>query len=356
MKRALFGVPYPVGESPSQRFRFEQYLGALRDQGWGIRIISFWSPAAWRILYVKGRGFRRLLHAAAGVARMLRLLILAPGSDVIFIHRGVVPFGPPVVEWIIARVMRKKVIFDFDDAIWMPSSVTEPFWLRAAKCYWKVDKLIQWSYAVSAGNEFLRHYALALNRNSRYVPTTVDTERSHFHSRPVRPSHRVTLGWTGTHSTLPHLEALDSLLARVVNELPVCLLVIANERPRFSFNQVEVRLWSKETELSDLREVDIGLMPLPDNPWSQGKCGLKLIQYLALGIPAIATPIGVNAQIVEDGKSGYLCTKDDEWYESIRKLVRDADLRRTMGEAGRLHVLNHFSVKSNTENFLALFG
>jgi glycosyltransferase involved in cell wall biosynthesis len=356
MKRILFAVPYPVGESPSQRFRFEQYLDALRDQGWGIRVISFWSSAGWRILYKKGKGFHRLLHATAGIVRMVRLIFRAVGSDYVFIHRGAVPLGPPVVEWIIARVMKKKVIFDFDDAIWMPSSATESSWLRWIKCYWKVDKMIRWSHGVSAGNEFLRQHALAFNRNSRYVPTTVDTERSHIPSRSAMRGQTITVGWTGTHSTLAHLEALEPLLVRAIRELPIRLLVIANEKPRFAFTGLEVRVWSKEAELSDLREIDIGLMPLPNDGWSQGKCGLKLIQYMALAIPALASPIGVNPQILEHGRSGFLCSTENEWFEGIQRLTLDADLRGRMGEAGRKRIVDHFSVVSNLPTFMSLFA
>ncbi len=299
----------------------------------------------------------KVVHLFVGFARCILIPFQTITFDYIFVHRGITPLGPPVVEWILHFLLKKKIVFDYDDAIWIPSSIDEPFWHRWMKSYWKVGFLIRWSYRVSCGNHYLMEYALRYNPHSFYNPTTVNTTDRHTPARFVpKSSPLITLGWTGTHTTLPHLEGLRQVLVRLESDLPVRLLVICNGRPDLALSRMEYRRWSEASEIEDLLEFDIGLMPLPHNEWTEGKCGLKLIQYLSLEIPAVASSVGVNSRVVDNGISGFLCSSDDDWYERVKQLSLDEGLRKRMGQEGRKKIVNHFSTESNSANFLGLFA
>ena len=144
-------------------------------------------------------------------------------------------------------------------------------------------------------------------------------------------------------------------MERLEREFDFRFLVISNHPPKFRLELLEYRKWDRETEIKDLMEIDIGLMPLTDDPWAQGKCGFKALQYMAMGIPALISPIGVNEEIVEDGKEGFHCTKAEDWYSKIISLIQDADLRTQLGSAGRNKVIAKYSGASNSRNFMDLF-
>lgn len=357
--KILFIIPYPPGESPSQRFRFEQYLDILKQQGHALRLASFLPPHRWRLFYQRGNTLARLGMILGGFARRIGLLFSAPQYDRIFIHREAAPVGPPFLEWLLAKVLRKKIIYDFDDAIWMTDKINESILERTVRWRSKVSSICRWSHQVSCGNEYLRQYALRFNRNAVLNPTTVDTEGLHNPSQqqPAKDTTRIVIGWTGSHSTLKYLYQLKDVLVRVHQKFPeTTLLVIADRPPELELPGLIFRQWSPETEISDLMMSDIGIMPLPDDEWSKGKCGFKALQYMALGIPAVASAVGVNTTIIHHMENGCLCNTEDEWISVLETLIRDAELRQRLGRAGRQTVADRYSVSSNTPTFLSLFA
>ena len=357
--KILFLVPYPPGESPSQRFRFEQYLDALKREGNTLRLEPFLPPHRWRLFYQRGYTRARLGMIVGGFARRIGLMLSAGRYDYVLIHREAAPVGPPVIEWFLAKVLRKKVIYDFDDAIWMTDKVSESMIERILSWRSKVSSICRWSHKVSCGNEYLRRYALRFNANAVLNPTTVDTEGLHNPSRQqpaVKDSTQIVIGWTGSHSTLKYLYLLRNVLARVQQKFPeTTLLVIADRPPEMQLPNLIFRAWSPETEISDLMTSDIGIMPLPDDEWSKGKCGFKALQYMALGLPAVASAVGVNSTIIRHMENGCLCNTEDEWVDVLGKLIANADLRKRLGRAGRQMVIDRYSVTSNCSNFLSLF-
>ena len=356
----LFLTPYPPGQAPSQRFRFEQYLGLLDEKGHKWKVRSFLSLWAWEHLYQKSATWKKLAGILLGFLRRGYHLLGVPGYQVIFIHREATPIGPPVFEWIIAKLLRKTIVYDFDDAIWLEDPSEKYTLLARLKWKSKVGLICRWSWKVSGGNHYLCGYARQFNQRVVLNPTTVDTEKIHDPARVTplpasREKGKVRVGWTGTHSTLVYLTPVIPMLQRLEENYPVEFQVIANRKPDFPLQSLRFIPWQKKTEIEDLMELDIGIMPLSDDEWSQGKCGFKAIQYLALGIPAVASPVGVNSQIVLDGVNGFLCSTSEEWYEKLSLLIEKESLRRQMGQAGRRHIQDHFSVHSNRENFLKLF-
>jgi glycosyltransferase involved in cell wall biosynthesis len=352
--KILFLVPYPQGKSPSQRFRFEQYFGALASAGHQYKVKSFLSEKGWDRIYTSG-WFGKAVATTAGFARRIAHVLSATSYDVVFIHREAAPLGPPVFEWMIAKVLGKKIIYDFDDAIWMTDNTNESSLVKIIRWRRKVGYICKISFTISCGNEYLCAYARKFNTSVVHIPTTIDTSY-HVQRRAQQPQ-PVVVGWTGSHTTLKYLDGLVPALQSLEDRFPeITFLVIANKKPALPLRNVRFVKWSTDTEIDDLSGIDIGVMPLPDDEWSKGKCGFKILQYMAMGIPALASPVGVNTTIIKDGVNGFICRTSDEWVQKISLLIKGDSLRRTIGEAGRQTVENNYSVNSNSSSFLSLFG
>src|SRR5687768_8121902 len=229
--KILFLAPYPAGESPSQRYRFEHYLRFLNEYGINYTYKVFLSRKAWDIFFVRGNFFRKLSALISGFARRWLLMFTIRRYDFVYIHRETAPLGPPVFEWIIARLFRKKIIYDFDDAIWIPiASVHNRIALRL-KWFSKVGTICRWSYKVSVGNDFLADFARKYNQHVFVVPTVVDTERSHNRIKDQQGAELV-VGWTGTLTTLKYLDVVIPVLQRLQDRIDFLFLVIANVDPQ----------------------------------------------------------------------------------------------------------------------------
>jgi glycosyltransferase involved in cell wall biosynthesis len=209
---------------------------------------------------------------------------------------------------------------------------------------------------VSCGNHYLASYALQFNDAVFFNPTTIDTAY-HMPENPNPKSNgTVTIGWTGSYSTLKYMKLIEPVLQQIEREFEhTRFVVIADEKPTLDLQRLSFVPWSLKSEIRDLQAFDIGVMPLPDDAWAPGKCGFKILQYLALEIPAVASPVGVNADIVQDGVTGFLCASPESWYAGLKKLIENENLRRSFGSRGREFVVTNYSVLSNTSNFLCLF-
>ncbi len=358
--KILFLIPYPLKEAPSQRFRFEQYFHLLEEKGFSISSQSFWDRETWEVLYKSGFKLRKTIGFIKGSVRRLAILFSLSKIDYVFIHRECLPVGPPVIEWIIGRLLKKKIIYDFDDAIWLPNTSEENRIAAFLKWHSKVSSICKWSYKVSCGNSFLAEYASRFNETVILNPTTIDTDNLHNPNKFTieKKTARVTIGWTGTHSTLKYIKPLVPILKKLELKFPnqVQILIIANRRPQLALDTVNFIPWSKETEIEDLLKMDIGIMPLSDDIWTKGKCGFKALQYMALEIPAVVSSVGVNSEIIDAGVNGFLCSSENEWMEALGKLIGDSQARKQMGRAGRQKIISTYSVSSNSSLFLDLFS
>ena len=351
-KKILFLVPYPLKKAPSQRFRVEQLIPLLQAESIPYHIQSFFDEKTGNILYVNRAYFSKSIGLLKGFLRRAKLLLFyLKEYDYVFIHREASPIGSPIFEWYISRVRKKKIIFDYDDAIWIADSKSPlTRWVKAS---WKIRHIIKWSYKIAAGNEYLANYARQFNRNVVVLPTTVNTDDVH---NQVKDQHTnpVVIGWTGSHSTLQYLDEISDVLERFANQGNE-ILIICNKPPSFNFKNLRFLPWNEETEITDLLKMNIGIMPLVNDKWSEGKCGFKLIQYLSLGIPAVASPVGVNRTIITPD-NGFLCTTKDEWEAALGKLIVDESLRERMGRNGRQKIMDNYSVRANAGRFLDLFN
>lgn len=353
--KVLFMVPYPVRHAPSQRFRVELFEPYMQEAGIEYTIAPFISARTWDILYKKGSAIQKAAGIINGYLKRLKtVLIDIHQYDYVFVHREGAPMGPPVFEWIVAKLWRKKMIFDFDDAIWIPNTSNENRFVSWLKSFWKVKYICKWSHTVVGGNEYLCNYARQYNDNVVLIPTCVDMDRMH-NGLKEHSAGQVTIGWTGSHSTIPYLDEIMDVLAYTEQELNTKFILIANKKPELPLHNWEFIPWNEATEIQDLLKIDIGVMPLKNDAWSEGKCGFKLIQYLSLGIPAVASPVGVNKVIADEGINGYLCNTPDEWKSAIKALVSDVEFRKKAGAAGRQKMLNEYCIAANKEKFIRLF-
>ena len=350
--RIAFLVQLPENVSPGQRFRIEQYKPHLDAAGYKYKSFPFFGEGTYKVLYKKGYVFQKAWGVFLGFLNRLMFLFKAGSYDYIFLQREAAPLGPPVFEWLLARVFKKKLILDFDDAIWIPDSKNT--WLNWFRCYWKVKWICKWSYKVVGGNEYLCSFARNYNNNVILIPTCVDTENRHnkLKHHQERP---LTIGWTGSHSTLKYLTPLVPLVKSLAEAFHIKVLIICNREPDFTFQGLEFIKWDESTEIEDLLKIHIGIMPLVKDPWSEGKCGFKLIQYLSLGIPCAASPVGVNKEIIENGKTGFLCNSDHEWREALTTLLNEESLRVRMGLEGREKIKSSYSISVYGRDFLNLF-
>jgi glycosyltransferase involved in cell wall biosynthesis len=251
---------------------------------------------------------------------------------------------------------KAKIIFDFDDAIWHMdiSEGNRKFsWLKNPG---KTVSIIALSDLVFAGNNYLAAFARQFNDNVAVIPTTLDTN---YHVPAIKTSEKKSLciGWTGSITTIKHFELAVPVLKALKEKYHerIYFKVIGDSSYRNAELGIVGTAWNLENEISELHDIDIGIMPLPDDEWSKGKCGFKALQYMSLEIPPVISPVGVNTEIVTDGINGFLAKRKEEWIEKISLLIEDTQLRDVIGKKARETVMERYSVESQKENYLKYF-
>jgi glycosyltransferase involved in cell wall biosynthesis len=340
--RVLVIAPYPLERAPSQRFRWEQYIRPLEQRGISLEPSSFLDASGMDVVHRPRAWAGKMGATVAGIKRRLRDAIAARSYDLVLVHRESAPIGPAWLEPLLRRI-GVPYAFDFDDAVYLPAASEANRHLAWLKGAGKTARVIRSASLVLAGNEHLADWAARFTTRVVVVPTTIDTDAY----VPVHRSNTTPLciGWSGSPPTLTHLRLIEPVLRELQSEREIRIRVIGDATYRMEGATVEALDWSAETEVQDLSEIDIGVMPLPDDEWARGKCGLKALQYMALGIPTVVSPVGVNQEIARDG-AALVASTDAEWHEALRRLVDDPDLRSTIGRSGRARVERDYSVRA----------
>jgi glycosyltransferase involved in cell wall biosynthesis len=353
-KKILFLVAHRLGRSPGQRFRFEQYLDYLSENGFDYQISNLIDEQDDKIFYSKGKYFSKARILWKSLMRRRRDLKLAANFDIVFMYRDAHMLGTTFFE---KRLKKKpcKLVLDFDDSIWLNDVSQGNQNLAFLKRTSKVKKIIKLCDLVITGNKYLAEYAKKFNSNVAVVPTTLDTE--YYTPQKKEANTKVCIGWTGSSTTLKHLALSAPMLEKLKNKYgdKLCFRIISDVPFNSELLNLENIKWNKETEVADLRAVDIGIMPLPNDDWAKGKCGFKGLQYMALAIPAVMSPVGVNTEIVSDGQNGFLAEIESEWIQKISLLIESPELREKLGNAGRETVVNRYSYNSQKEYYVKLF-
>lgn len=352
--RVLAIVPSLYDISPGQRFRIEQWEPILREGGVDITYAPFENEELRGVLYKAGNVGTKMSAIVRRLRDRSRELENVGDFDLVYVFREAAILGP---AWFESRIARSGVpmVFDFDDAVFIPYKSPSNGYLSYLKFPGKTASICAKSAHVMAGNDYLADYALRVNKNVTVIPTTIDTGRYNPLNGSKVQSEVPVIGWSGSHSTKQHLDTIRGTLQELAKTEKFRLRAIGVPGYELDGVDVDAVKWRSETEVEDLYPIDIGLMPLPDDQWTKGKCGLKALQYMALGIPTIVSPVGVNSTIIKDGENGFIADGPEEWIEKIKKLMDSADLRKRIGEAGRKTVEERYSAQVQAPRVLEIF-
>lgn len=359
MKRIVALVPNVLDWSPGQRVRIESWAKHLVEYGWQVDIRSFESDSLHEILYKEGNIINKAVKISQCYLSQLKFILQKPSCDILFIYREASLIGPAIIERL-AKRLKVPIVYDFDDPIFLTdlNSVNKLF--SRLKFPKKTHTIFDLSDHIIAINDIMGNYAREFNPNVSVVPNFVDTER-------FCPAHKtdeaVRLGWSGSFSTMHNLKAIASPLQKLQEKYNVPIRVIGNGDIKIKNVNLEIRQWSPQTEVSDLQDCSIGLMPLAEHPGNKWKFFLKVIQYLAVGLPVVAQQGGSNSDVIKDGVNGFVVKSQDEWYDRLSLLIEDTVLRQKMSQAARQTALDCYSthVQMNRvadifENVLAQFN
>jgi glycosyltransferase involved in cell wall biosynthesis len=343
----LLLCPYPEGVAAGQRLKYEPYIEDWRAHGWDVDVAPFMDMGLWRVAWEPGHLPEKALGTLRGYGRRLAQLVRHRGHDLAYVFMWATPLGPPLVERIVrARVPR--LVYDLEDNVLvgqgLPRAADPNAFARLVKGSAKPAFLVCAADHVIASSPLLAGHVQRLRGDDRvtYITASVDTDR--FRPRERGPSDGpVTIGWTGTFSSRVYLDMLSEMFVELARRVRFRLRVIGNFDHSLPGVDLEVVRWSAEREVEDMQAIDIGVYPLPDDPWVAGKSGLKAIQYMAFGIPVVASHAGFTPEVVADGETGILVRTETEWLAALERLIRDPGLRQRLGTAGRRRALERYS-------------
>jgi glycosyltransferase involved in cell wall biosynthesis len=353
MKKVLILCVHRPNRSPSQRFRFEQYLDYLKANGFEITLSYVLNEEQDRVFYKPGHYFSKLGILLSSTLKRSKEMLTVSKYDLLFIQREAFILGTAFFERRMAK--RLPTIYDYDDSMWIKKvSKGNQKW-GFLKNTDKIAKIIAAATMVWAGNEYLAAYARQFNKDVVIVPTTIDLRV--YKKEPRKDNGTVCIGWSGSFSTIEHFATAIPALVRIKKKYgeKVRFTIIGDERYYCKELDTQGKPWRADTEIKDLSEIDIGIMPLQMDEWARGKCGLKGLQYMALGIPTLMTPIGVNTEIVQNGVNGYLPSTEDEWVNYLSLLIEDEERRKRIGNEGLQTVKTRYSTDAWKQVYLDYF-
>lgn len=352
-KTMLVICPHPENIAPGQRLKYEQYFDDWRRNGYDITVSPFFSNRMQRILYGKSNTLEKIFWVLRAYLMRILQLFTIHRYDMVYIFLWVTPFGPPLMERLFTW-RNPNFVYDIDDAIFMKAQSmvnrSTDFIRGRSKPFFLMKK----AKHVITCTPFLTEVASTYNDRVTDISSTINTH-TYQPVNTYRNDHTLILGWSGSHSTSQFLYLLKDVLLELKKRRPFKLVVMGDPNFQIEGLDLEAIAWTEEREVPTLQRFDIGLYPLPLNSdWVLGKSGLKALQYMAVGIPVIATAIGANYRIMENGKTGFLVKTNDEWIKALELLMDDAELRKKVGLAGRENVVRHYSIDANAPVYLSV--
>jgi glycosyltransferase involved in cell wall biosynthesis len=345
-------VPYQLGIAPGQRYRIEQWTPYLREGGIDIHFEPFAGPELMNALYCRGRYVMKAWHMSRAWLRRVRVAWRGSDFDLLYLYREAALIGPAWIERLAHR-RNPRVVYDFDDAIWLAYVSPRNRYLSYLKTPSKTAAICRMAAAITVGNETLAEFARRYNPAVTVVPSTVSLRE--YRPRPYpRLDATPVVGWTGSHSSAQYLRLVEGALKTLGRRRRFRFLVIGIDDYRLEGVDVECRPWRAESEVEDLWSIDVGIMPLFDDPWTRGKCAMKAIQYLGVGVPAVVSPIGANTEVVQDGVCGFQPATEGEWIHALERLLDSAELRNRMGAEGRRRVESTYSAEVQAPRFAGI--
>ncbi len=340
--RILFLTHGSTG-SASSRVRIHQYLPLFDQEGIDYKVISGTSARLDQRVLQHPTAWIRLRWFAAKVGARLGVLAVIRRYDVVVIQRETLPYCYPFIELLICRLAR-RCVFEFDDAIFYDRHPRSGWrtWLRDGK---NIARILARCDRAVVSTRYLADYARHYVRDVRIIPTTVDMER--FPGRAPAAYDPPVIGWVGSRSTQPYVETIRTPLQQLAERYSFILRIVGGELAPWPGVALDNRPWQEDREVAEIQAFAVGLMPLPDDAWTRGKAGYKILLYMAAGTPAVASAVGANNDIINDGVDGFLAHDEQEWLDKLQRLLTDAELRRKMGLEARKTARERFSITAN---------
>ena len=354
-KNILIICPFPQGVAAGQRLKYEQYLNHWRENGYEITISSYMDMPMWKIVYTPQNYVSKTLGTLRGHFRRLCDIFRVGRYDLVYIFMWVTPFGSSLFERLY-RLLSKHVVYDIEDNFLEEQKGLNPF-IMMLKGPGKAKYLIKNSDYVICSSPFLNDYCSGINlkKASAFISSSVNTK--YFIPKNIYNNKKtVTIGWTGTFSSKRHLDILRDVFLELNKRINFKLRVISNFHYDLPGIDLEVIQWTKKNEVKDLHGIDIGIYPLVQDDWVLGKSGLKAIQYMAFGLPTVATNVGTTPRIIKHMTNGWLVKTDEEWIVALEELIKNPKLRKNLGEAGRLTILENYSIDVIKSTYLTILN
>jgi glycosyltransferase involved in cell wall biosynthesis len=354
MRRIVALAPNVPGTAPGQRVRIESWIPRLADYGWSVDLYTFENARLREVLYQPGHYAEKAARMFECYREQLRRVRALPPCDVVLVYREAALVGPALLERLVAR-RGVPIVFDLDEPIFLPYRSPTSGWASLLKVSRKTHALFRMATEIISINRIIGEYAARYNPAVTVVPNFVDVE--HYH--PAEPSDAgggpVWLAWSGSHTTMGNLRRILPALQRLQQEVRAPVRVVGTGSVELPGIDYELRQWSAETEVRDLQDCHVGLVPLTDLRWNRWKFYMKVVQYMAVGLPVVAQRMGSNPEVIQHGVNGFLVETQDEWYEALKTLVGDKELRRRMGTAARATAVDQYSTRAQMARVAEVF-
>lgn len=353
LKKVLFIAHHRFDRAPGQRYRFEQYFDWFRENGIECELSNLLDEEDDKNLYKPRNYWKKFKISLKSWSKRRRDLRRIKDFDLVVIYREAsITRGISFEKR--ASKMGVPMLFDFDDAIWVKDMSAGNRWLSFMKSSNKIRKILPLCSFVTAGNEYLAEFARIYNENVSIVPSTIDCEK---YVPMGRKSDKITIGWVGSHTTVKHFELVVNVYRDLLKKFgdKIQLKVIGD--PSYVNKELGIvgEPWSNEREVELFNSLDIGVMPLEENAWTLGKCGMKGILYMSVGKPAVMSAVGMNCDIVSHGVDGYIPVGEEEWFNVLSDLIENESLRKEIGENARNTVISRYSIESQKEHLLSIY-
>lgn len=352
--KVLFLTRYPE-QGASSRYRVYQYLPKLALMGVEADVQPFMDSEMYKLSLKHGQTLAKLWATCKACMRRTLALLRFQQYDIIYMQRELFPIGPPLIERFLKR--RGAILcYDYDDALFIKKPSRFNPLATAFRSADKTTEIFKIVDCVVAGNNWLRDKAIEFGAKAVTIEVAEDTNRIPMRSRHGR-DRQVTIGWLGSPSTVKYLREIEFVLQELARAFPELRFEVMGGGD-FEMAGVNWHIldWSLEAELEALARFDIGLMPLPNETWAQGKSGGKARTYMAAGVVPVCSAIGYNLELIKDGETGLLCTTHEDWRQSLFELVQNAGLRQKIAVAARMDVQKRFSVEGKAQEIYELFG
>ncbi|MDQ1707144.1 MAG: hypothetical protein QOJ88_355 [Pyrinomonadaceae bacterium] len=348
-------IPNQYGHAPGQRSSIELWETVLSPVGINIHYAPFESERLREVLYRPGHYATKVGEMVRAYVDRIKLLGDLKRFDAVFVYREAALLGPAFLEKMVAR-RGVPIIYQLDDPLFVPYTSPSNGYLSYLKFFGKIAEICRLAKVVMVNSTPIREYVSQYNQNIWQVPSLVDTRQYVFRPQSKETkSGEVCLGWSGSPTTIGNIKVIAGALAKLAKRVPHRVHLIGGTEFDLPGVQYSAQKWAAETEVDDLRKIQVGMVPLPLNEWNKWKFYMKTAQYMALGIPTVATALGSNPEVVQHGVTGFLANTDDEWVEYLGRLIQDEELRSRMSRAAAQTAQEKYSLQSNTPKIIAAF-